>query len=131
MSGGFRKIIRKKPFLAIAVSSLCAVVFGCAMPEVTFYGVTYPSKPLDAQIDVYQTALPQREYVEIAMISCGDTDDNWNMKQILEQAREIGADAIIIRGRVGTYGVGVPVGTQMVYGVSEGYGITAVAIRYK
>ncbi|MFA6635573.1 MAG: hypothetical protein WCV56_00485 [Candidatus Omnitrophota bacterium] len=52
------------------------------------------------------------------------------MKQILMKAREIGADAIIVTGKSGSYGVGVPIG-NIAYGVSEGYGITAIAIKYK
>ena len=90
----------------------------------------YSPKGVGEDIDVYQTSLPNREYIEIAKISCGDTDDDWNMKQILKKAREIGADAIIMTGQKGSYAVGMPIG-NMAYAVSEGYGITAIAIRYK
>jgi hypothetical protein len=131
MSSGFGKIIWKKPFLVIVVSVICAVVSGCATAEFTAYREVFQPKPSDAKVDVYHTVLPKLEYVEIGMISCSDTDDNWNIKQVVKKAREIGADAIIILGRVGTYGAGIPVGNTMVYGADEGYGIRSVAIRYK
>jgi len=104
--------------------------FLMAKPKVTLYGQTYPAKDPDEQVDVFNTYKPDREYTEIAQITCGDTDDSWSMKQILIKAREIGADAIIITGRSGSYGVGVPIG-NMAYAVAEGYGISAIAIKYK
>jgi hypothetical protein len=102
-----------------------------ATPKVVLYGAAYPAKPVDAHIDVYNTAKPERPFLEIGQISCGDTEDDWNLKQILIKAREIGADAVIITGRSGTYGLGVPVGNVVVVGAGEAYGLTAVAIRYR
>ena len=104
--------------------------FLMAKPKVTPYGQKYNAKRLHEKIDVYNTSKPDREYIEIAQITCGDTDDSWNMKQILMKAREIGADAIIITGKSGSYGLGVPVG-NMAFGATEGYGITAIVIKYK
>jgi len=101
-----------------------------AKPQVSMYSAPYPPKAQYDRIDVYQTSLPTRAYSEIALIKCGDTDDQWNMNQILKRAREIGADGVIVVGRAGSYGVGIPVG-NMAYAVSEGYGITAIAIKYK
>ena len=72
-------------------------------------------------MDVFYTTKPDREYTEIARIICGDTDDSWNLEQILMKAREIGADAIIVIGRSCSYGVVVPVG-NMAYAEAEGYG---------
>lgn len=117
--------------LAIAILPACASTgFLMAKPKVTPFGQTYSAKRPDEKVDVYNTSRPDREYVEIARISCGDTDDSWNMKQILTKAREIGADAIIITGRSGSYGVGVPIGNTA-FVTAEGYGMTAVAIKYK
>jgi len=100
-----------------------------AKPKVTLYTNPYPPKKINSTIDVYRTTLPDCKYIEIAKISCGDTDDNWNMKQILIKAREIGADGIIIVGRTGSIAVAVPV-DKMTYAVDQGYGITAIAIVY-
>jgi hypothetical protein len=113
-------------FLIIYFSGCASTGFLMASPNVTMFGNTYPSKSEDANIDVYMTALPSKEYIEFAQITCGDTDDSWNMKQILKEARRIGADGVIITGKTGTWGVG-----NSTYAVSEQYGITAIAIKYK
>ena len=114
-------------FLFISCSS---TGFLMAKPKVVMYGATYPSKTENENIDVYSMSKPKKDFIEIAEISCGDTEDDWNMKQILLKAREIGADGIINTGRAGAYGVGVPVGYST-YLVSEDYGIKAIAIKYK
>jgi hypothetical protein len=111
------------------ITACASTGFLMAKPKVTVYGNVYPSK-IDDKIDVYNTSRPNVEYIEIAQISCGDTDDEWNMKQIQMKAREMGADGIMITGRSGSYGVGVPIG-NMSYATAEGYGITAIAIKYK
>lgn len=103
--------------------------FLMAKPVVTVFGQTYLAKTADAKVDVFSTTKPDRKYTEIAQIKCGDTDDTWNIGQILMKAREIGADAIIITGKSGSYGVGVPIG-NMTYATEEGYGISAIAIKY-
>ena len=114
--------------LAVVISVFCV---GCmAAPKVVLYGPPHTARPADAHIDVYNATRPDVAFIEIAQISCGDTEDDWNMKQILIKAREVGADAVIITGRSGTYGMGVPVGS-MVFAAGEGYGLTAIAIRYK
>jgi hypothetical protein len=123
----------KQLMVIVSIISLigCASTgFLMATPKVTLFGHTYPAKSVNERIDVYNTAMPDREYTEIAQITCGDTDDSWNMNQILMKAREIGADAIIVTGRSGSYGVGVPIG-NMVYATAEGYGISAIAIKYR
>lgn len=76
------------------------------------------------------TNKPTQEYVEFAKITCGDTSDKWSLEQINKKARDIGADGIIIIGKAGTSGVGVPIGNST-YIVNEEYGMTAVAIKYK
>ena len=76
------------------------------------------------------TNKPTQEYEEFAQITFGDTNDKWSLEQITKKAREIGSDGINIIGKAGTSGVGIPMGTST-YVVSEEYGMTAVAIKYK
>lgn len=134
--------------LALAFASgaiLGGLMLGCASTgflmataNVTMFREPGAPKPDSARIDVYQTARPDRPFEEVARIECGDTDDAWNMKQITTKAREIGADGIIILGRVGSYdfvagssSVAGSVATGTGFGVGQGYGLSAVAIRYK
>jgi hypothetical protein len=128
-----KKIILKLILLIFAIyfySSCASTGFLMAKAKVVMYGPTYPAKGLDEQIDVYKTNKPDHEYIEIAELSCADTDDNWSMKQILKKAREIGADAIIILGTAGEEAIGIPVG-KTVYAASQEYGLKAIAIKYK
>jgi hypothetical protein len=105
--------------------------FLMAKPKVMMFGnASYPSKNKEATVDVYITNKPAQEYVEFAQITCGDTNDKWCLQQISKKAREIGADAIIIIGKAGSSGVGIPIG-YLTYGVNEGYGMTVIAIKYK
>jgi hypothetical protein len=120
----------------ISLFSLLILVFffsGCAStgflmtkPEITMFGNSFPPKNEDETIDVYRTTLPTQEYIELAQIKCEDTEDSWNMQQILKEARKIGADGIIITGRTGSWGA---VGSGL-YASSE-YGMTVIAIKYK
>lgn len=121
----------KKNGLTFYFFVLMLLFYGCASSKVVmFSNATYPSREANATIDIYVTALPTKEYIELAKITCNDTDDKWNMQQIQTKAREIGADAIILVGKAGSYGVGIPIGYSA-YVVSEEYGITAIAIKYK
>lgn len=115
---------------ALLFSSCASTGFLMAKAKVTLFGDSFPPKDEDAKIDVYMTNKPTQEYIEFAQITCGDTDDNWSLEQITKKAREIGADGIIIIGKAGTSGVGIPMGT-LTYVVSEDYGMTAIAIKYK
>ena len=116
--------------LGTASVACASTGFLMAKPKVTLYGNAYPPKGESDPIEVFQTRLPDRPYSEIARIEVGDTDDKWSMKQILLKAREIGADGVIITGRAGHQSVGVPVGGTVI-AASEGYGLTAIAIRFK
>ncbi len=115
---------------ALIISGCASTGFLMAKAKVTLFGESYPAKSEDAKIDVYMTNKPTQEYVEFAQITCRDTNDKWSLEQITKKAREIGADGIIIIGKAGTSGVGVPIGNST-YIVSEEYGMTAVAIKYK
>ena len=104
--------------------------FLMAKPKVTLFGETYPPKDEGSKIDVFMTNKPTQEYLEFARITCKDTNDKWSLEQITKKAREIGADGIIIVGKAGSTGVGIPMGYST-YVVSEEYGFTAIAIKYK
>lgn len=90
----------------------------------------YPAKEENANIEVFITNLPSEVYIELAQISCNDTVDDWCLKQIKIKAREIGADGIIILGKSASNGVGIPIG-NMCYVLSEGYGMKAIAFKYR
>lgn len=139
----------KKYFTLIMILSLFSLItlFGCASAKVIPFGHIYPPKSADAKIDIFQTKQPDKKYIEIARIECGDTSDDWNMKQILSKARKIGADGIIIIGRVGSYSMmpmsgmtsGVVSGSNNSFSafssgfgtsVGRGYGLAAIAIKY-
>ena len=115
---------------ALIMSGCATTGFLMAKAKVSLLGESYPAKSEEAKIDVYITNKPTQEYVEFAQITCGDTIDKWSLEQISKKAREIGADGIILIGKTGTSGVGVPIG-NLTYIVSEEYGMTAIAIKYK
>ncbi len=113
------------------------LIFGCqstgflmAKPKVTMINKRYPAKPENANIEVFRTNIPSEPYIELAEITCDDTDQNWCLKQIKIKAREIGADGIIILGKSASAGVGIPIG-NMYYVSSEEYGMKAIAFKYK
>jgi hypothetical protein len=117
--------------LLVLLSGACASTgFLMAGAQVTLYGAAYAPKLAVARIDVYNTSRPNVGFVEIGQITCADTNDAWSMKQILIKARQIGADGIIITGRAGAYGVGVPIGSMAMV-TTQSYGITAIAIKYQ
>lgn len=114
----------------LALLGCSSTGFLMAKPNVTLYGEPYPAKDINEKIDVFSSTRPDLKYVEIAQISCGDTDDSLNMRQILIKAREVGADAIILTGRSGALAMGVPIG-NMAVASAQGYGFNAIAIKYK
>ena len=117
--------------VSVLLFSRCASTgFLMAKAKVTLFGDTYPPKDEEAKIDLYMTNKPTQEYLEFAQITCGDTNDEWSLEQITKKSREIGADGIIMIGKAGTSGIGIPMGTST-YVVSEEYGMTAIAIKYK
>jgi hypothetical protein len=117
--------------LSLLLFSGCASTgFLMAKPKVTLFGEKYPSKEDDTKMDVYFTNKPQKHYIEFAKITCKDTNDKWSLEQVTKKAREIGADGIIIIGKAGSSGVGMPMG-NLTYVESKEYGIVAIAIKYK
>lgn len=104
--------------------------FLMAKPKVTMLGNAYPPKEENESIEIFMTSLPTQEFIELAQIKIRDTNDKWCIEQIEIKAREIGADAIIIIGKAGSYSTGVPIG-ELTYIVNNTYGMTAIAVKYK
>ena len=115
-----------------------------APPQVIMLGEAGTPKTDAEDIDIYYLTRPERSFKEIARIEVGATNDEYSMEQIMLKAREMGADGVIIVGRSGSIsfaggtGTGYTVGdstntfiTSSGVGVGEGYGLVAVAIRYK
>lgn len=125
-------------FVSICFIGCASNGFLMAQPNVTVFKEGLTPRATSAPVDVYYSKVPDVEYDEIALISVGDTDDKWSMDQIKIKAREVGAEAVIIVGRVGSYGVatGNAVSTGVTssatgIAVGEGYGLEAIAIKYK
>jgi hypothetical protein len=113
----------------IVVVLLSAVLTGCASlmakSEYTpFLQTIYAPKHANDTIDILAMS-PKREYVEIGIISCRDTDKTWNLSQVLLKAREVGADAIVITKKDHL------TGADPIVGAPIHYGLEAVAIKYK
>lgn len=102
----------------IAVAALCAgAVTGCAGPiEVTHVltGPPLPSRPDDTPIPVYINQTPMQPYREVAQIRVRATGDSANADDVLataaQDAREVGADAIIVDARRHYHSVQVWIG---------------------
>ena len=130
------------------LGAACACIFllcGCmAQPQIIMFGEVGTPKSDAENIDIYYTKRPERNYIEIARIEVRDTNDEYNMEQILLKAKGMGSDGVIILGRSGSYGfvsgtgTGYTIGdstntftTSSGLGVGVGYGLVAIAIRYK
>jgi hypothetical protein len=119
------------PLLLLFFFSGCASTgFLMSRAQVVLFAEAYQAKPADSKIDIYITNKPTQEYSEFAKITCRDTNDKWCIEQISKKALQIGADAIIIAGKAGSAGVGIPIGNTT-YVATENYGMTAIAIKYK
>ena len=106
------------------------LVSGCAS-TVTLFGNAYPQKEEGATIDVYITKKPTQDYVEFAKIVCKLSSEKMCLNKVLEKAREIGADGVIIIGKAGSSSNLVTIGKYSTVVDNEEYGITAIAIKYK
>ncbi len=117
-------------FLIFLISGCQSTGFLMAKAKVTMINEPYPAKDENSNIEVYITNVPSDPYIELAQITCDDTEDDWCLKQIKIKAREIGADGIIIIGKSSSAGLGIPIG-NMYYVSSEEYGMKAIAFKYK
>lgn len=117
--------------LSLTICSGCASTgFFMAKAHVVLLTEAYEPKPAGSKIEIHITNKPTQAYTEFAKITCRDTNDKWCIEQITRKALQIGADAIIITGKAGTTGVGIPMG-YATYVATETYGMSAVAIKYK
>jgi hypothetical protein len=107
----------RKLIVVIMLSCLAA----CA--HVTMYNQAFPPRSPDAVVDVFRTQKPSREYIEIASIRSS------KLNRIINKARELGADGLIIVEGSHTTGAFVPVGDTYIY--SQDRSIEAIAIKYK
>jgi hypothetical protein len=121
-----KKVLIVSLSLSLVFYSCASTGFLMAKPKVTMYQTAYPPKNENDPIDIYQSQKPDKKYIEIAIITCNDTNDKWNLQQIQKKAREIGADGVILIVKAGSYGVG-----NSTFMISEDYGITAIVIRYR
>ena len=99
-----------------------------AQPDINMIAEASAPKPATKEIDVFYTSLPDRNSEEIAMLSVDDRDDDWSIGQINKSARKVGADGAIITCRVVSYGY---YAKNIGMGAGEGYGLSALAIRYE
>ena len=129
---GEKRMKRIIPLLisTVLLLSCQSTGFLMAKAKITMINEPYPAKEENANIEVYITNPPSTPYIELAQITCDDTEDDWCLKQIKIKAREIGADGIIILGKSASGGGGVPIG-NMYYVSSEEYGMKAIAFKYK
>ena len=129
--------LKKESKMKKLVLLLVLLLAGCATVEVVKYNQPFPPKGLDAQIDVYDTAQPEKPYVEIGKLKYVSTSTINEEKAIGElkvKARELGADGIILKGftesTVSTYTI--PVGGSSDSSTStpkKDY--VGIAIKYK
>ncbi len=110
---------------ALLVLALAALAGGCAYTVNTaMFRAPYPPT---ASLDVYRDKPPDRPYVEIAQI--GTYDQGNALGRLVEKAKELGADAIIVLPR--RYA-----GTDYSYldasqWVTPYYAIEVIAIKYR
>ena len=118
-------------FLSLFLFSGCpSTGFLMSKAKVTMFTDSYAPKDENYPIEVFATAEPSKPYIEIAQITCNDTNEDWCLKQIKIKSREIGADGIILLGKSSEGGIGVPIG-NMYYISNEKYGMKAIAFKYK
>ena len=75
-------------------SLLCLFLLGCA-PRVHVMPYTDITYPPTTEVEVFRTLHPDREYVELAELWI-DSNHPDAIQQLLEQSRQLGADAIIL-----------------------------------
>lgn len=111
--------------MAGLVLALSAVAGGCAYGVKTaMFRAPYPPT---AAVDVYREKAPDRPYVEIAQI--GTLDQGNALGRVVERAKELGADAVILLPRRYT-------GTDYTYfdaaqWVTPYYEVEVIAIKYR
>lgn len=127
----------KKVALSILRGFLLSLIVGCsstgflmASPDVVVYNSSYSSKyDPNKQIEIFDGNSPAKKYITLGRIEVGDTDNEWCIKNILNESKKLGADAAIIQGKVGAVGIANSTGTNGYLSTSS-YGMIAIAIKY-
>ena len=90
----------------IPLVALCAAASACAGPMEVTHVLTGPplrAKPDETSIPIYFNRSPERPYREVAQIRVRATRDTANVEDVLaaaaQDARDVGADAIIVDAR--------------------------------
>jgi hypothetical protein len=90
----------------------------------------FPAKGKNAKIDLYVTQQPTKSYTAYARIVSRTKEYQFNLKQIQKAARTIGADGLLITTKTPS-GTVVSNGSPATATISDYYGMTAIAIKYK
>lgn len=104
---------------------------GCEGPRAQAMRYTNEVFPPTEHVDILRTAIPEREYVEIAEVSIRINDETRETAVALlrEECAKLGADALVLMGERSTGTVAIPVGQMIVAKPKrEMYG---VAIEYR
>jgi len=100
------------------------LLFSCShLKVIKFNDETYPPT---SKIDVYQTKLPDKEYIEIAKVTIRKKGDY--LETLIEEAKKIGADGLILLGDEHVGEQHLPAGYS-VYSVDI-QDVGAIAIKY-
>jgi hypothetical protein len=105
---------------------------GCmATPRVLMLNQPFSAKNATANIEIYSNSFPDKPFTEIAQISCDDTSEEYCLNQLKIKAREIGADAIILKDKkIKSSGITYVAPGNAVETSFES-GMIGIAIRYK
>ena len=112
------------------IVSLCLAAGACA-PQIRFMRYTSSQYAPTTDVEILQIKPPDRRFKEIGLLSIrlhNNRDEN-AVLYLVERAREIGADAIVILGEISAGSVAMPVGTMFVAVPLRD--LQALAIRYE
>jgi len=74
------------------------VLFSTAEEFIPYTTQKFESKPVNAEIEIFNTP-PQKPYIEIGEIKSYGMTEKIRIDKIVKKAREVGADAVIIKER--------------------------------
>ena len=112
------------------IVSLCLVAGACALQIRFMRYISFQYAPT-TDVEILQIKPPDRRFKEIGLLSIrlhNNRDEN-AVLYLVERAREIGADAIVILGEISGGSVAMPVGTMFVAVPLRD--LQALAIRYE
>lgn len=108
---------------------LALILGGCSTaPPVKVKRYTTAVYPPTQHVEVLHTKAPNRDYVELGELSVKANDEE-AIEYLVEKAKELGADAILLLGERQQGSIAMPIG-QMWMAIPAKR-LTAVAIRYQ